>query len=339
MLPIFTPDRCWPLPRSWRSKVWLRSGKIKTRGLWFWRSAGDFAWDAILNGSLDGETQDAWSLLFDRETFLDHRQFSSIHKVVLGLSPIDLEAQLKLSTSDINHQDSGGRTPLSWAASKGDSYGVRKLLDYGADIGIVDKNKASPLHYAARAEDPICLKTLLEYGANVNAKNYRGRSPLHFAAAYRNGVRYLEPLINAGADVNVEESSYNETPIIWACEKDNAQNIAYLIQCGATLEIERSRNTPLRAAIVANAYRSLPILLRQGPNYLRKYASGETILHIAASKADQRILEILANGAPLSGLNTEAKNHNGESALDVFNKRFDITPGLIKSFQCLLQKV
>ena len=303
------------------------------------RSVGDFAWEAILTGSLDEETEDAWRLMFNKPTFIDHRDFSVVHKIILGLTSIDLEAYLKLSTSTINDQDSGGRTPLSWAVSKGDSHLVQILLQYGADTGIVDNFKASPLHHAARASNPTCLRLLLDYGANVNAKNYRGRSPLHFASAYNDGARYLEPLIKAGADVNATESSEKETPIIWACERDNAQNVAFLLKCGAALDIQGSIRTPLQAAVISKAYQTLKILLREGPNYARTYTNGETILHIAASNADEKILQILAEGAPFPGLDPEQKNHCGDTALDVLSKRFEFTPSLSDSFQRLLRLI
>ena len=258
---------------------------------------------------------------------------------MLGIVSTNLEDQLKLSFSALNHQDSSGRTPLSWAAGKGSAYLVRRLLQYGAAVGIADNVKATPLLYAARAGDPECLRLLLDHGADVNTRNYRGRTPLHFAAAYSDNLHSLKLLIDAGADVNAEESSENETPIIWACERDKAQIIAFLIERRATLEVEQSRNTALRAAVVANAYQTLPILLRQGPNYMRKYPKGETILHIVASKADQRMLEILADGGPFPGLDTEAKNNAGDTALDVFKKRYDITPDLTKSFQRLIRTI
>ena len=303
------------------------------------RPTGDFAWDNILNGNLDRTTEDAWRLLFDEQHFLEHRQFSPIHKIVLGLVSVDLETHLKLSTSDINSQDSSGRTALSWAASRGDILSMQILLNHGAKQDVVGSTKASPLQYAAKAENPAGLQILLDAGGNFNARNYRGRTPLHIAASYHDGARHLAPLINAGADVNAEEASEHETPIIWACDRDNAENMAFLLDCGATLELPRSKNTALRAAVVNKAYNCLSVVLHHGPDYKRTYANGDTILHIIASKADQRMLNILANEATVSGLDTAAQNDDGNSAADIFQKRFDSSPSLVESFQRLLNSI
>lgn len=76
--------------------------------------------------------------MFDDDEFLQNRQFTVLHKVVLGLIPKQLQDELEYSTKDIDVVDSSGRTCVSWAAARGDEKSLGTLLQYGADPNLPD---------------------------------------------------------------------------------------------------------------------------------------------------------------------------------------------------------
>ena len=71
-----------------------------------------------------------------------------------------------------------------------------------------DVNKREPrlgqtaLHLAAYFDRPVTLKALIEAGADVNAQDSQGCTSLSFAAQEGNPMIVME-LIKAGADVNL----------------------------------------------------------------------------------------------------------------------------------------
>ncbi|PGG98599.1 hypothetical protein AJ80_09508 [Polytolypa hystricis UAMH7299] len=135
------------------------------------------------------------------EDFIDESKFTQTHRIVLGLSLLDLEEEIKLHPEGLDTPDSMGRTPLAWAAARGDRRAVVTLLSHGADPNITDvqasgpvsnaatrgHTKGSPLNCAARnATDVLLLKSLLDFGADVDSSGVDGQTSLIHAARNNN---------------------------------------------------------------------------------------------------------------------------------------------------------
>ncbi|KAI1150899.1 ankyrin repeat-containing domain protein [Nemania diffusa] len=182
--------------------------------------------------------------------------------------------------------DSMGRTPLAWAAARGDNRSVVTLLRYGADPNIMDGHtacvlllldagadpepalppgiqKGSPLSVAARnAKDPLLAKRLLDFGANVNSCTTDGRTPL-FHAAKNNDTRLAILLLEYGADIN------------------------YISVAG---------ESPLTMSIIHNSHNVLRLLLERWHEYsVCPRLKGPHLLEITASYANFETLQILAD--------------------------------------------
>lgn len=71
--------------------------------------------------------------------FLDGREFTLLHKIVLGIALIPLAEHLNFSTSDINAKDVTGRTALHWASVRGDIQAIETLLAFGADPNVLSE--------------------------------------------------------------------------------------------------------------------------------------------------------------------------------------------------------
>ncbi|KLT69791.1 MULTISPECIES: ankyrin repeat domain-containing protein [Flavobacterium] len=71
-------------------------------------------------------------------------------------------------------------TPLNVAISKGDIDGVKKFIEYGANVN-EQSGDMSPLMTAARYNKVEIIKVLLASGARPSDKNERGYTALKYA--------------------------------------------------------------------------------------------------------------------------------------------------------------
>lgn len=80
------------------------------------------------------------------------------------------------------------KTPLHWAAERGDLNECRQLLEMGTfDVDARDEYGETPLHYSAWFGSAGCTRILLDYGADASAVSHGYRaSPLEWAQHQRN---------------------------------------------------------------------------------------------------------------------------------------------------------
>lgn len=158
-------------------------------------SCFDRAWDwAVIAGErmqIGGPLSNLFPQSYDN---LDERQFSRLHKIILGLSPgSTLEHELAQSTATINDPDNAGRTPLFWAAAHGNLDAVTLLLEYGADPNVVTIKPVieaggsyagkTCLHAAASRGHSQVVSLLLANGAVAGSRGMMGVTPLHYASS------------------------------------------------------------------------------------------------------------------------------------------------------------
>ncbi len=117
-----------------------------------------------------------------------------------------LAALLAAKGADINaKQDNDGWTPLNWAVANGHKEVVEFLIAKGAKINAKDNVCRTPLHWAAYHGEKEIAELLIGQGAEVNAKDNGGWTPLYLAS--REGYRETcEVLIAQGADVNAKDN-------------------------------------------------------------------------------------------------------------------------------------
>ena len=148
-----------------------------------------------------------------------------------------------------------GYTPLHAAAgghfvSREDVEKRRKalvefFLAKGVDVNTKGVDQVTPLHRAARVASKEVVELLIEKGAGVNARDKRGYTPLHSAAT--NGHTEIARLLIAnGADVNAEDDELGVPPIFLAAKRGSLEFVKLLIANGA--EIPTTHHIPLHAA-------------------------------------------------------------------------------------------
>jgi ankyrin repeat protein len=158
--------------------------------------------------------------MFSETECIERREFTLLHKIVLGLVPIDLEQYPQDSTADINARDTNNRTPISLAADRGDLSAVSTLLRYNANLQIGSSCFATHLHFAGCAQDPSCIQPLIDAGAQVDALTDWSQTPLIYVAAYTKDTRHANILLDTTADQNHRDRD-SIAPLGWTVIADN----------------------------------------------------------------------------------------------------------------------
>jgi ankyrin repeat protein len=270
--------------------------------------------------------------------WFEDQQFTSLHKTVLRAVNHDLETQLKLSTSNINEKDPKGRTPIAWAAARGDVKSVHTLLSFGADPEISCDTGNNPLLRSVRAKSPECVKILLEFGADVRRKSTLGFTALHYAAYYRDDDALLKTLLEFGAEID-DKDNYGWTPLSCTAEYDQYKSAQLLVKHGADPNISDNIGwTPITRAVSSNSNQVLKLLIEKGADYCSQTARLETILHFVAARGNIKTIELLTV-ATLRGLNVDMKDVDGRTASDLFYSREKRSSNLVTAFTNLLISV
>lgn len=236
----------------------------------------------------------------DEKNDLQCHKFSTLHKIILNLSPISLIDQLQTSTSEVNIQCAKGLTPLHWAIRKNDLTSVQTLLNFGADISISDNYGCNSFQLATRKPEllkilfdtiitrnlavyPYVSKTLpIEYFLKQKTKD--GASPIEYASAQERTGASVALLLDHSADIN-QQGYGSLTPLLWA--------------------------------VINNTHINIRLLLSRGADQNIKSCEKMGVLHLAAGFGDLTTLEILlSEGVQMNG--SEDIDIHGRTPLQVF---------------------
>ena len=99
---------------------------------------------------------------------------------------------------------------------------------------------ATPLHYAARRGNSQCVRRLIQEGSNPEAIDMDGDQPIH-VAALSGDTNILQILLDAGVDVDVPHGEYGDTPLMIAIRVQNLLVVKHLLKCGADVSTESKR--------------------------------------------------------------------------------------------------
>ncbi|GAB0145905.1 hypothetical protein EsHS_00006323 [Epichloe bromicola] len=101
----------------------------------------------------------------------------------------------------ISQKDNYGRTPLSWAVSRGHRDMVGLLLDHGARVNAKDRSNSTALHIAVTGQHKDIVSVLLDQGARLEIKTEHGDTAL-IRAIRANSREIIQILLEHGARVD-----------------------------------------------------------------------------------------------------------------------------------------
>jgi ankyrin repeat protein len=156
-------------------------------------------------------------------------------------------------------------SPVADAAQRGDQSAVRTLLKQAADVNAAQPDGMTALHWAATRDDVELAQMLLYAGGNVKAATrINAYTPLLLAA--KNGNRaVMDPLLNAGADVNAKTSN-GTSALMFAAASGNTDAVTVLLDHHADVNVKESVRglTAVMFAAAANRAAVIDVLAKHG---------------------------------------------------------------------------
>jgi ankyrin repeat protein len=256
---------------------------------------------------------------------VDH-EFSLVHKVVLGISPIDLESLLDSGdpsiTAQLNHRDIFGNTPLHWASSLADMKAVRSLIRRGTDPNIKNNMGKTPLLVAASTQNfgktVEIVKLLIELGSDpLPPIPSDGWGPFQWACHFEN-LALAELLLQHGADINQRSRRNGATSLIHAAIKGRVHMMEFLLEHGSEINIpDFDGRTPLYHALYGGHSDAVRLLTLRRADYTTIDRVGQSLLHCAAERGDAQMMELLTS-LHLKGMKLGLKNKRDMTAEALF---------------------
>ena len=294
--------------------------------------------DLIFQDRLSQEDIEVLSCVIQVDDFIDEQDYTQVHRAVLGLSMARLEEVIAMQPGSINTVDALGRTPLIWAASRGDEHAVALLLEAGADPDIFDVYDNGAITYAAEADHNVCVRLLLEANAELSPVLPTGRKLLgavNHTTRYASKVLSLKQLLESGADV---EASTREgwTPLINVARLDKVDFARLLLDYGANINATSTLGqTPLTTAVTYNSHNVLRLLLDRWREFSTcPRHQGPNLLQIAALHADIETINILTTWDHLIS-RSDRICIIGDFATRL-HERLDVTDELVTKFEELI---
>ncbi|KAL8726875.1 MAG: hypothetical protein Q9166_006427 [cf. Caloplaca sp. 2 TL-2023] len=299
------------------------------------------AFDNLLQGGLNREAEEDIRCLTSASDWIEEQDFSKLHKIIVRLLLSSLEEAIADDPESIDVTDAMGRTPLLWAAARGDHNAVQVLLNHKADPNAMDMYLALPVSYAADRGHTLCVKLLLEAGAMAEPSLPSGiklGSPLNCAARNAKDPALLKYLLSYGAQVDSSGIDGN-TALIHASRTDNVRFVVLLLDYNADLNAANiNQQTPLTTAIMYSSHRVLKLLLEHWEEFSTcPRLEGPNLLEITALYADIETLGLLAETDHLK-LRYDA-NYSLKDFAKRLTERVDVTDELIEAFDNLLHNL
>ena len=134
---------------------------------------------------------------------------------------------------------SGETRQLAGFACRGDTKGIQRLVDEGADVNALGLDGASVLMWALSCQNLSGVKALMDNGADPNHKVKNNLNPVTIAASIQQNPELLKAVITAGGSVNAVSGSHEETALMTAFSRGidtgNWDNYYYLLEAGANI--------------------------------------------------------------------------------------------------------
>jgi ankyrin repeat protein len=253
--------------------------------------------------------------------------------------------------------DSGGLTPLLYAARENCGACVSVLLANGADIDLPDPDGVSPLLLAIMNANWDLARQLIEAGADVDQWDIYGEAPLFRAVGTytridggrgsidplneTDGLTIVGMLLDHGANPNMQlffrpanvrgsTNTRGSTPLIRAANNGDLDMVQLLLDHGADPTIYMAdRQTPIHAVLAGRAPEKKALELIRvfhdagtDVNVIalvnhREEVRGGTALHFAVRKRSKEVIKQLA----AYGIDMDAKDQDGLTALDYTQSR------------------
>ncbi|KAK2596449.1 hypothetical protein N8I77_013339 [Diaporthe amygdali] len=266
--------------------------------------------------------------LFRLDEVPDDLELTTVHRIVLGMTTLDLGEYLSEHPPEVNKPDLLGRTPLWWAVRRDDATKSHTLLARGADPNIANAAGRSPLHNAAAQGNLGLVDALLKHSADVHQRSFEGKTPLHVVGVYgiREDVLIVQRLLDSGAEIDAQDS-YGRTAISLCCFDSHAEIAQLLLERGADLTVPDAHGWfPWHWAIYDGAARIVERYLTHGDCDLGAVVDGGgTVLHFMVERCTaEQVVDAMLAIADMSMIDPDAKDSRGKTASENLEERWSL---------------
>ena len=211
------------------------------------------------------------------------------------LSRAVLQRLLPAKGTKLDSRDSGGQTPLSWAAGNGHEAVVQLLLRTGqVKADAKDSWGRTPLSRAAKNGHEAVVQLLLRTGqVEADAEDNEGQTPLSRAAM--NGHEAVVQLLLETGQVEADaKNSYGWTPLSYAAANGHVDVVKLLLEKGADVTVADNDGwTPLHTASFNGHVEVVKLLFEKNANVTVAKNDGGTPLHAASSNGHVEVVKLL----------------------------------------------
>ncbi len=125
----------------------------------------------------------------------------------------------------------GAYEDMEEAIIRGDTGAAIALINRGVDVNTVNREGNTLLTQSIQRDLPELFDYLMQRKARVNLRNRNGETALSIAA-YLGRARYVQRLVDAGAEVNF----FGWPPLAYAAYNGHTEIVEYLIKRGADVD-------------------------------------------------------------------------------------------------------
>ena len=125
----------------------------------------------------------------------------------------------------------GAYEDMEEALIRGDTGAAVALINRGMDVNTVDRHGNTLLTQSIRRDLPELFDYLMQRKARINMRNRNGETALSIAA-YLGRARYVQRLVDAGAEVNF----FGWPPLAYAAYNGHTEIVEYLLKRGAEID-------------------------------------------------------------------------------------------------------
>ncbi|XP_067668072.1 serine/threonine-protein phosphatase 6 regulatory ankyrin repeat subunit A-like [Haliotis asinina] len=217
-----------------------------------------------------------------------------LHAACLSDNVDIVENLLSRGIAEIDGRDRMERTPVMYAAEKGNKKVFDLLVSKGCNLSVVDDQGRNILHAACLSDNVDIVEYLLSRGiADMESRGEDGNTPVMYAAEQGNR-KVVDLLVSKGCNLMVVDD-LGRNILHAACLSDNPDIVDDLLSRGIT-DIEskdRMGRTPVMYAAEQGNEKVLDLLVSRGCNLMVVDDRGRNILHAACLSDNTDIVDDL----------------------------------------------
>ncbi|XP_047586217.1 ankyrin repeat and death domain-containing protein 1B isoform X5 [Lutra lutra] len=216
-----------------------------------------------------------------------------------------------LHLKDLDQPDEKGRKPFLWAAERGHTEMIEKLIFLNLHTSEKDKEGNAALHLAAKHGHSPVVRVLLTQWQETNEINENGETPF-FLAVKGGHEECSKVLLAAGSDVNIP-NKHNITALEMATQNGHTSLVSCLL--GENVDLHQNtepKDSPLHLAVINNHISVVNSLIRAQHDVDTLNQRRQTPLHVAADLGNVELVETLLK----AGCDLKIVDKHGENIRD-----------------------